>query len=448
MYGDITQFPYIVFHYTPLYHLVVRFITTFGIDPLIAGRGVALAATTVVAAIAGVIVSAAVQGSASTSARIVGAAVAGLMVFTYRPIQEWAPLMRVDMLAISFSMAGVYLAIVAGRKTMISCLAVLLFVLAIYTKQTEIYAPIAAILTMLIVNVRSAIKASAFGFFIGAIAFIALQLSTGGGFWRHIFMYNLHNPYSFHQMLHMMWSIKGDVLGVLLGIVALVCLYWSELTAIPALDISGWIEAIRGSRRLRVLTILFLWFLLASAQLILLGKSGAADNYSIEWMCIATMPVGMITSLVWDAAAIQENVVRSGGLLGLLLSLALAEHALHRPLVESPIVDSPKQIATRMHLVDLIRENPKPSLSTDMVLLMRAGKPVPIEPQIFTDLAKTGTWDQRPLLNLLQDRAFGLIILQEGDEELFTTEAMRNILKNYASIEQIEDYQVRRPSSY
>src|SRR5712672_3082341 len=39
MYGDITQFPFIVFHYTPVYHLVVRAIATLGIDPLAAGRG-------------------------------------------------------------------------------------------------------------------------------------------------------------------------------------------------------------------------------------------------------------------------------------------------------------------------------------------------------------------------------------------------------------------------
>src|SRR5262249_40632224 len=124
MYGDITQFPYIVFHYTPVYYLVVRAIVAiFGADPLAAGRGVTLAATPVIAALAGAIAFTAMRGIVSTKARVVGAILAGLMVFTYQPVQAWAVMMRVDMLAISFSIAGVYLAIIAGQRTIILCVA-------------------------------------------------------------------------------------------------------------------------------------------------------------------------------------------------------------------------------------------------------------------------------------------------------------------------------------
>ena len=38
MYGKITQPPFIVFEYPPVYHLLVRGIATLGIDPLAAGR--------------------------------------------------------------------------------------------------------------------------------------------------------------------------------------------------------------------------------------------------------------------------------------------------------------------------------------------------------------------------------------------------------------------------
>src|SRR5262249_2935812 len=41
-----------------------------------------------------------------------------------------------------------------------------------------------------------------------------------------------------------------------------------------------------------------------------------------------------------------------------------------------------------------------------MVLLLRAGQAVPIEPAIFADLTLTGIWDQRPFLNLIQDHEF------------------------------------------
>jgi hypothetical protein len=69
-------------------------------------------------------------------------------------------------------------------------------------------------------------------------------------------------------------------------------------------------------------------------------------------------------------------------------------------------VDDPNGITLRSHLVNLIRENPKPSLSQDMVLLLRAGHAIPIEPAIFVDLTATGIWDQRPFLKLIQNHTF------------------------------------------
>jgi hypothetical protein len=337
MYGDITQFPYIVFHYTPLYYFVVRSITALGIDPLAAGRGVTLASTIATAGVAGLIASSATRESASAAARMAGAAVAGLMMFTYPPVQTWATLMRVDMLAICFSIAGVYLAIVADKKTIILCVAILMFVLAIYTKQTELSAPIAAILVMLIVDARSTLTASLLGVLVGGAALVALQVSTRGGFWHHIFVYNLHNQFSLDILLEHMRAVRGK-LGVLLGVVALAFLWWNELSGLPALNPAGWVEWIRGSIRLRALAILSLWFLFASLQLVSLGKMGANINYCIEWMCITTMPIGMLITLAWDRAAIQDNLVRFAQWSGLLLSLMLTVDTLRRPIVQPAVV--------------------------------------------------------------------------------------------------------------
>jgi hypothetical protein len=353
-----------------------------------------------------------------------------------------------DLLAISFSMAGVYLAILAGPRTIILCAANLMFVLAVYTKQTELSAPMAAMLVAAMVNARSALKASAFGLLIGGTAFTILELSTGGGFWHHIFEYNLHNPYHRYMVKYYILAEQRDFFGVLAGVMAFAFLWWTEATAIPARKLSGWVNATRQSIRVRTLMVLSLWFVLASAQLVSIGKSGAADNYFIEWMCITTVPAGMVASLAWERAATRTKAVRFPGLIGLLLSLALAEHALHLPLAEYPIVDDLDRIASRVHLVALIRENPKPSLSEDMVLLLRAGQTVPLEPAIFAVLTETGVWDQRPFLKLIQDHAFGLIILQGVEHEefrRFTDEAANAIRTNYTLIEHLGDYVVRRP---
>jgi hypothetical protein len=113
MYGDITQFPFIVFHYPPVYHLVIGVIAPFNIDQVAAGRETTVAATIAIAMLAGGIVSTSMRETGSIIARIVGATVSGLVVFTYHPVQVWAVMMRVDMLAIGFSMAGIYITIVA-----------------------------------------------------------------------------------------------------------------------------------------------------------------------------------------------------------------------------------------------------------------------------------------------------------------------------------------------
>src|SRR5258708_19202247 len=120
------MFPFFWFHYTPVYHLAVRAVAALGVDPLAAGRGVTLAAAIAIAVLAGSIVFTAMREIGSTSARVAGAVAAGLMVLTYHPVQQWAVAMRVDLLAIAFSIAGGYLAFVAVQRTLIRWAAILI----------------------------------------------------------------------------------------------------------------------------------------------------------------------------------------------------------------------------------------------------------------------------------------------------------------------------------
>jgi hypothetical protein len=443
MYGDITQLPFIVFHYTPLYHLSVRALAAIaGTDLLATGRVVTLAFTVAIAVLAGAVVNAAMWEILPTSARVIGGAISGLMVLTYHPVQDWAVLMRVDMLAIGSTMAGVYLAILAGQRAVVLSAAILMFVLAVYTKQTELAAPMAAMLVAVVVNARSALKATGFGLLIGSAAFTILELKSGGRFWHHIFEYNL-NSFSFHGMARNLRAQQPEALGVLLGVLAFAYLWYNEIISIASLNFEGWVDALRRSRSLRALMTISLWFLFASVQLVSVGKWGSTTNYFIEWMCITTLPTGMVASLAWARATIGNATARFAGLAGVLVSLVLAAHALYRPIDELPIVDDLNGIAVRNQLVKLIRENPKPSLSEDMGLLLRAGQAVPIEPAIFDDLAARGIWDERPFLHLIQARAFGLIILQEPEDEAFTS-AVANAVRNYYPVmERRGDYIVR-----
>ena len=450
MYGDITHPPFIVFEYPPVYHLLVRALVSVGIDPLAAGRSISLAATIVIAVLIGNITFAATRENSSTKARILGSILAGLIIFPYRPVEESAVWMHVDVLAIGFSFAGIYMSIVAGYRIFTLCIAVLLFSFAVYTKQTELSAPIATFLIIATVDRRSALQAVIFGSIISGAALTVLLLITNGGFWRHIIEYNRHNRFVFDNIPYLLSRQRRDAAGLVTGFAAFAFLWWREATSRKLPDLAGWFAAIRESEQLRALSIISLWFVLASAQLVTLGRPGAWDNYFVEWMCITAVPIGM-AAVVWTRLATKASSALFPGLAGLLCSLALATQGLHRWPYELGIVDNPRAAAVRRQLVDLIRASRKPVISDDMVLILRAGKHVFIEPAIFTELADTGYWDQGPLLKLIQNHAFALVITQtvrmqdEVAGGVFTDEVAHAIESSYPFIERLDNYVIRRP---
>ena len=147
MYGDINHYPFIGFEYPPAYHLLVNAVVACGSPFLAAGRAVSLLAT-VVSAVC--VARLAVAGRAgATAGWWLAPLAAGLLLFTLRPVIEFATLVRVDMLAVAASLGGMVLAIGALRRPALLYWAMLAFLLALFTKQTSLAAPVAAGVVML-----------------------------------------------------------------------------------------------------------------------------------------------------------------------------------------------------------------------------------------------------------------------------------------------------------
>jgi hypothetical protein len=92
-------------------------------------------------------------------------------------------------------------------------------------------------------------------------------------------------------------------------------------------------------------------------------------------------------------------------------------------------------------LVARIKGANQPVLSEDMVLLMKAGKEVPWEPAIFNELASTGRWDERLILDMISTRAFAFVVTRgrAGEEILdgrFTPAVGRAIQEAYPRTEE------------
>lgn len=437
MYGSITEFPYLVFHYPPLYHLAANALALniLGGDWLAAGRTVSVVSTL---AIAGLLASLAAQGTPGWS-RSAAAAVAGLLVFTLFPVMHWSRLARVDMLALAFGFSGVLLVALSFKRPGWLYPAVLLFVAAVFTKQTAVAAPAAALLVSFLREPRHTVQAGLLGLAASLAALAALQEATGGGFLRHIVSYNI-NRYSVAATVEMVasWS---RMYGPYLILTAMsVVLRWQGVR------LPGLVALIRNDRMVALSAVLTLYLLFATSMLATAGKTGASWNYFIEWMCLWCIWIGLLVGQLLPAAPRRplQAVLLCAVLLCQCWLTSSASQSLH--------ADTSDVALLQQHalLLEEIRATPGPVLSDDMVVLMQTGKGVPLEPSIFAELASTGAWDETPFLSLLQSQRFGAVLTYADPggslyEARYTPAVRAAIAAAYPRVEAYGPYRLRLP---
>ncbi|PWS38651.1 hypothetical protein DFH01_05120 [Falsiroseomonas bella] len=405
-YGDIAQYPFIVFHYPPGYLLAVHALASLGLDLVGAARSLSIAATLAMATAIGAIVHTALGGGRAGRAALFGAAVGALALFAFSPVPHWMPLARVDMLAIAFTLSGLALAIHAPDRPWLTLGAALLFSLAVYTRQTTLAAPLAATLMLLFASPRAALRLIAAGLAISLLALAAAMLLTEGGFLRHLLLYNI-NRYG-QQGLWMTYRFAiGHAVPIGIALVAALGLAWTLLRP-------GWRalrQALRTRTETRATTAVLLYLAISTPLLALALKSGSSVNYFLEWICGCAMVIGILSGRA--AAALRDGTARRAPVAAAAVLAAglLVLHLARLPDPRHGVLSHPAYAPRFMHaLVELVRSSPKPVLSDDMVLLLRAGKEVPWEPAIFAELASLGRWDEARLVEMIRAGRFGLAV--------------------------------------
>jgi hypothetical protein len=432
MYGDITHFPYIVFHYPPLYHLAVRAIASFDVDWLMAGRGLSMAAALAIGALAAALTYHATRNE-GRMASATAASIAGLITFTYLPLVIWAALMRVDMFAIALSFAGVYCAVRSLERPWLLYCAMVLFVAAVYTKQTEIAAPLATLTVLFVIEPRRTSGAIGFGITLAISALALMEWRTDGGFLRHIMLYNI-NRYSFPMAV---LRVAKQAMHALYFRIALAGVVGACRSAMRT-DRQAW----RTSTG--CIPIIFaLYFVISTAMLATVGKSGAMANYFIEWMCVWSVLIGVFVAPVLAGYSAQP-LPAFGLAAALLFQVAVLPVWLFGSWAD------PAEVPVMQALVDKIKAASAPVSSDDMILLMRAGKPVPWEPAIFAQLTATGAWDQTPLVAMVRRHAFAFLVTagQHGDalyDDRYSPELSTAIETAYPRIERYGRLMVHLP---
>ena len=148
-----------------------------------------------------------------------------------------------------------------------------------------------------------------------------------------------------------------------------------------------------------MLAVLTVQFVVASATLVTPGKLGASTNYFVRSMGLWSVFTGIAVGLALEY--VQRGHSTGGWernrVAAVVLPVALICQVALAPSPSTAIFNNPQYDQELAQLVRLIHDAPKPVLSEDMVLLLRAGKEVPLEPFTFTELARMGVWDeQRP----------------------------------------------------
>jgi hypothetical protein len=412
MYGDINNYPFIVFHYPPLYHLLSRAVSLLGCTPLFAGRAISLASTLVSAAAISLLTWKIAGRETGRLAGLTGAAVSGLAFFCFFPIVLTSTVMRVDMLAIAFSFIGLLCFTTSGIHSWRPFAGMALFVLAVFTKQTSIAAPLAAMTVTALIAPGQCLKILGFGLVLGAIPLSILMWMTHGGFLRHLVLYNLNRYYLF-----LLWDQIGrmapfHIIFISLAFGAIV-LWWRRfLPSVRVGSLAAWRDALTRDDSVRAMVMLTLYLGVATVMLAALGKNGAGVSYFDEWVGILSILVGVLVATIAAPSAATGILggVRMAPAFKLLLPVSLIVQVLSLPTKGKMDFFDEAQTRESDQLVDMIARADKPVLSTDMVMLMIAGKQVPWEPAIFAELSSLGRWDESHITRMIAAHDFAFIV--------------------------------------
>ena len=422
-YGAIDQFPAIVFHYPPLYHVSAALVSKLaGIDQLLAGRTLSVASTLIGGAIVAAIAGRVVRFESGRMAAWICGAWAGLIALSLPNVLMWAAFMRVDMLFVALSLGGFYFGIRALTEPKAVHFAAVLFVGAIFTKQTAIAAPAAVFGTLLYLRPQTALRGIVTTLVVSVIALIPVMVFSDGGFFRHIIMYNVNrinieNGRRTFSVVKASWPYCAVVAWAIFARLSRVA---ATRPPAPGADLRASLNANPGDASFLMLRV---YFVIATVMLLLVFKSGASTNYYLEWQFLLGIYAGI---------AVFETVFAGNELLKPLYRLAIVCAALAyvgwRSVTSYTLFDGyydmiARQRGSMLRLESLVRDADKPVISDNMVALLRGGKDVQWEPAIFAELAHKGIWDERPFVAMIKARKFAFFVTSScpGDKVLYDT---------------------------
>ncbi len=437
-YRDSNVFPFYASNYPPVFHLMmIPLFPIFG-KTLLAGRVLSFIMTLLTAALIGL-----------TVRRRSGGIVLPLLIALAYPASNFVyhvgPLCRQQLTMVFWETLAVYFIAGAqdeahGRRN--TFLGLLFLLLAGYTKQLSVFTAGAIFTYLFLIQPRRALKlVLLFGALFGAI-FWGLNQATHGQWWLNTISANV-NTYMLPQLIGLARS-------------------WFKIHLLFILTACAWVGYELYFARLSLYS---LWFLFALGTGVMSGKWGAGEAYWITSVAAALV----LTGFAWDALRRwSTDHPRRVALIALLLPtffILQATRMVHLPTAgplwgtvarwlhvdgrsayaDYPYYDAvgysqvghlmlPRDFVGGERIMRYVNATPGPIFSEEAAFPMLAHKPVVTNPTQLLNLYNNGLWDPAPLVSMIRQQTFGLVIMRA---QFYPPPVLQALGQSYGLVEHI-----------
>ncbi len=418
IYTDNSTYPYYSSNYPPVYSLLLAPIVAQTGPTLASGRLLSVAATLLSA-----LVMAGMVGVQSRSG--LAGVTTGLLYVGSTYVFHTTPLARVNGMAVLFAVGG--LACCLGRRWPSYAGVLILFLLALFTKQTTIDAVGAGLLALFVRDVqgrhvRASIVVGLLIGLLGGAALLALNAASQGAFWLNVVVGNV-NPFDPHQAL----LYYQNFLQIHLLVIALAA--WQVLQQVRARQI-GPFE---------------LYWLFSLMLAVSVGKWGAGESYFLAPIAASAILAGRSVARLLRESLNHDNRLAVLGCLLLAQGFLYAHGPLYHlgPLLvdrgaQASVLSrwpGPTDVQAAAELVATLARADGPVLLEDPSYGLAVGKEVVGNATHLRNVYLAGVWSPDNLVADLRGRRFAWVVL---NAELYPAPVLEAIGRYYYLYEEYE----------
>jgi hypothetical protein len=417
--NDISKPPFTITNYPPIYPLVqVPFYWIFGPE-LWYGRVISLLGVLAAAVFIGLTVY-------TLSGSLAGAVMSATLLPLFPYILHWAPLTRVDSLALGLSWAGIFVLVRWGDQRKGLIWAAIFLAAAIFTRQSYgLAAPLAGFVYLLREAPRKrALLFAGYTAGIGLGLFLILTLVSQGGFFFHIITANV-NPFYWETVDRYRIELTDHFPFLMFAGAALI------VCGIVSRPKAWWLAAP--------------YLVGAALSAVTIGKAGSNINYLYEISTALCLAAGVV--IAWPG----RRYLLSAVLVLLLIPQINQMVDLSKDDYYNRAMGKIRFTADINRMEKLLETTPGPVLADEyMAMLPLKNLPIVFQPFEFKMLQESGIWDETEFVLSIQNKEYPMILLYDtpywdSPGERWTPAMLAAIKENYQSGPRIAETKIYRP---